>query len=126
MSKKIQYTLEYPVRCSPVILYEFLSTSTGLQEWFAEKVEDKDGLFTFSWNGAAQEAEVLSSEENKSIRFHWVDSPKEEFFEFAIERSEVTNQTILIIQDFAEKRDIKDQSLLWETQVKDLFHRLGN
>ena len=34
MSKKALYTLEYPVRCSPGILYEFLSTPAGLQEWF--------------------------------------------------------------------------------------------
>ena len=66
MSKKVKYTLEYPVRCSPGILYEFLSTSTGLQEWFAEKVEDKDGLFSFAWNGSSEEAEVMESEENKS------------------------------------------------------------
>ena len=37
---------------------------------------------------------------------------KDEYFEFAIDRSEVTNQTILIIKDFAEKKDIKDQSQL--------------
>ncbi len=126
MSKKIRYTLEYPVRCSPSILYEFLSTSTGLQEWFADKVEDQNGLFSFAWNGSAEEAEVLQSEENKSIRFHWLTAPSEEYFEFSIEKSEVTNQTILIINDFADKKEIKDQSRLWETQVKELFHRLGN
>ena len=126
MSKKIKYTVEYPVRCSPVILYEFLSTSSGLQEWFADKVEDSDGVFSFSWSGDAEEAEVLEKEENRMIRFHWVDSPKGEYFEFSIDKSEVTNQTILVIQDFAEKKDIKDQSQLWETQVKELFHRLGS
>ncbi len=76
MSKKIQYTVEYPVRCSPSILYEFLSTSSGLQEWFADKVEDSDGLFSFSWSGSSEEAEVVEKEENRLIRFHWVDSPK--------------------------------------------------
>lgn len=126
MSKKVRYTLEYPVRCSPSILYEFLSTSTGLQEWFADKVEDKDGRFSFAWNGSSEEAEVVESEENKSIRFHWLNSPKDEYFEFSIDKSEVTNQTILVINDFADKKEIKDQSRLWETQVKDLFHRLGN
>ena len=55
MSKKIQYTVEYPVRCSPAILYEFLSTSSGLQEWFADKVEDEGDLFSFSWSGGAAE-----------------------------------------------------------------------
>jgi uncharacterized protein YndB with AHSA1/START domain len=126
MSKKIRYTLEYPVRCSPEILYEFLSTSNGLQEWFADKVEESDGRFSFVWNGSAEVAEVVGSEENKSIRFHWINSPSDEYFEFSIEKSEITNNTILVIQDFADKKEIKDQSQLWETQVKDLFHRLGN
>ena len=126
MSKKQLFTLEYPVRCSPSILYEFLSTPAGLQEWFAEKVDERDSVFSFSWDGSTDKAEVLESIDDKSIRFHWLHAPKEEFFEFSIEKSEVTNQTILVIKDFAEKKDIKDQSQLWEYQVKDLFHRLGN
>ena len=126
MSKKVKYTLEYPVRCSPVILYDFLSSQTGLQEWFADKVEERDGMFSFSWDGSEEEeAEIMEKEENKFIRYHWLKSPKDEFFEFKIEKSEVTNQTILVIKDFAEKKDIKDQSMLWDYQVKDLFHRLG-
>jgi uncharacterized protein YndB with AHSA1/START domain len=125
MSKKQLYTLEYPVRSSPNILFEFLSTSSGLQEWFADKVDDQDGVFSFSWNGDEETAEVVDSEEDKFIRFHWTHAPKGEYFEFRIERSEVTNQTILIINDFAEKKEIKDQTRLWDHQLKDLFHRIG-
>lgn len=126
MSKKQLYTLEYPVRCSPTILYDFLANPSGLQEWFADKVDERDGVFHFSWNGSVEEAEVVDKEADKFIRFRWDYAPKEEYFEFRIEKSEVTNQTILVIKDFAEKRDIKDQSMLWDHQVKDLFHRLGN
>ncbi len=127
MSKKVKFTLEYPVRCSPGILYEFLSNPTGMQEWFADKVDEKDGLYSFSWDGSEEEdAEVMESEENKFIRYHWINSPKDEYFEFRIDKSEVTNLTILTITDFAEKKEIKDQSQLWETQIKDLFYRLGN
>lgn len=122
----MKYSIEYPVRCSPTILYEFLSTSSGLQEWFAEKVEDSDQGFNFFWSGHSQHAKVLEKEENKFVRFQWDDSPDDEFFEFSIDKSEITNQTILVIHDFAEKSDLKDARLLWETQVKDLFHRLGN
>ena len=125
MSKKVLYTLEYPVRCSPRILYEFLSTPAGLQEWFADIVDERDGIFSFSWNGTAENAELLEGEEDKYIRFHWLHTAKEEYFEFSIDKSEVTNQTILIIKDFADKKEIKDQSRLWEFQVKELFHRLG-
>jgi len=125
MSKQL-YTLEYPVRCSPSILYEFLSTPAGLQEWFADKVDERDNVFFFSWNGSSQKAEVLDSQEEKYIRFHWLDAPKEEYFEFSIEKSEITNQTILVVKDFAEKKEMKDQSMLWDYQVKDLFHRIGS
>ncbi len=125
MSKKQLYTLEYPVRSSPNILFEFLSTSSGLQEWFADKVDDQDGVFSFSWNGDEETAEVVDSEEDKFIRFHWSHAPKGEYFEFRIVKSEVTNQTILIINDFAEKKEIKDQTRLWDHQLKDLFHRIG-
>jgi uncharacterized protein YndB with AHSA1/START domain len=125
MSKQL-YTLEYPVRCSPSILYEFLSTPAGLQEWFADKVDERDNVFYFSWNGSFQTAEVMESQEEKFIRFHWVDTPKEEYFEFSIEKSEITNQTVLVVKDFAEKKEVKDQSMLWDYQVKDLFHRIGS
>lgn len=126
MSKKQQFTLEFPVRCSPSILYEFLSTPAGLQEWFADKVDERDNVFSFSWNGTMDKAEVTESEQEKFIRFHWMHLPKDEFFEFRIEKSEVTNQTILVIKDFADKGEVKDQKQLWDYQVKDLFHRLGN
>ena len=126
MSKKQQFTLEYPLRCSPSILYEFLSTAAGLQEWFADKVDERDNVFSFSWNGTTDRAEVLETEQDKYIRFHWLHQPTDEFFEFRIEKSEVTNQTIFVIRDFAEKGEVKDQSQLWAYQVKDLFHRLGN
>lgn len=126
MSQKQLYTLEFPVRCSPPILYEFLSTPSGLQEWFADKVDEKEDLFSFSWNGATDKAQVLEKEQDKFIRFHWTHAPESEYFEFRIEKSEITNQTILVISDFAEKKEIKDQSMLWDYQVKELFHRLGN
>ncbi len=126
MSKKVLFTLEYPVRCSPSILYEFLVNPAALQEWFAEKVDEKDGVFSFSWDGTTEKAVMLERELDKFIRFRWNHMAKDEYFEFRIERSEVTNQTILVIKDFADKKDIKDQSQLWEYQVKDLFHRLGS
>lgn len=125
MSKQL-YTLEFPVRCSPTILYEFLSTPAGLGEWFAEKVDERDNIFYFGWNGSFEQAEVVESEPEKFIRFRWLKGAKDEYFEFRIDKSEITNQTILVIKDFAEKKEIKDQSLLWDHQVKDLFHRLGN
>ena len=124
MSQKQLFELEFPVRCSPSILYEFLATPAGLQEWFADLVDERDDVFSFSWNGTTEQAKVLEKESDKFIRFHWLHTGKDEYFEFRIEKSEVTNQTILVIKDFADKKEIKDQSMLWDYQVKELFHRL--
>lgn len=126
MPKKVPYTLEYPVRCSPSILYEFLSTPAGLQEWFADKVDFRDHVFSFSWNGTSEKAELLEKKENEYVRFRWLDSNRDEFFEFLIQISEVTSETILVVKDFAEKKEISDQSQLWDYQIKELFHRIGS
>lgn len=125
-SKKVMYTLEYPIRCSPAILYEFLSTPNGLQEWFADKVDVKDKAFYFSWNDAVDEAELVDSSENEFIKFKWDYYDDNEYFEFRIDLSPVTNETVLKITDFAEKNEIKDQEQLWSAQVSDLKHRIGS
>jgi len=127
MSKKQMFSIEFPVRCSPTILYGFLSTAAGLQEWFADKVDEWEGVYSFTWNGGVPEkAELLETEEDKYVKFRWSHYDKNEFFDFKIEKTEISNQTILTIRDFAEKADIKDQSQLWEYQIKELFHRLGS
>src|ERR1044072_810360 len=126
MKKKVMYSLEFPVRCSPAILYEFLSTPVGLQEWFADKVDQRDSRFYFSWNGSTETAEMLEHVENEFIRYRWEYNTPDEFFEFGIEQSPITNETILKITDFADKGEIKDQEQLWHTQVRDLKHRIGS
>ncbi|MCL6524195.1 MAG: ATPase [Thermoflavifilum sp.] len=125
MSKRVQYTLEYPVRCSPAILYEFLSTPAGLQEWFADKVDLRDNVFSFSWNGSEEKATIVEQKPEEYIRLRWLHSSPDEYFEFRIQKSEVTNETVLIVKDFADKKEISDQSQLWDYQVKELLHRIG-
>lgn len=126
MNKKKLFTLEYPVRCSPSILYEFLSTSSGLQEWFAEKVNQKQNTFQFIWEGASDEAERIEAIENELVRYRWQSGDINEYFEFKITTSPVTNETILQITDFAAQYELKDQQLLWDSQVNDLKQRIGS
>ena len=127
MDSKIRYEIEFPINSSPQLLYQYISTPSGLQEWFADRVDEWENVFSFSWNGGTPDkAEILDQEENKFIRFRWLHSEKNEYFEFCIEKTEISNQTVLIIKDFAEKNEIKDQSQLWGYQIKELFHRIGS
>jgi uncharacterized protein YndB with AHSA1/START domain len=124
--KKVMFTLEFPIRSSPAILFEFLSTPVGLQEWFADKVDQKDNVFYFSWNnGTPDTAELLEQVENEYVLYRWDHYEVDEFFEFRIEQSPITNETILRITDFGEKAELKDLERLYTSQVSDLKHRIG-
>ncbi len=126
MANRSKYTIEYQVKCSPSILYPFLSTPSGLGEWFADKVKQKENSYMFEWEGSKEWAEMIAAEENEYVVFKWDWMKNDEYFEFRIEKSPVTNETILTITDFAEKKEISDQELLWDAQIHDLKHRIGS
>jgi hypothetical protein len=126
MSKKIQYTIEKPFRSSPGILYEFLTSPSALVLWFADYVDLTEDIYTFGWNGDFQEAEILIDIEEDTFRLRWLDDEDEKaFFEFKIRKSEITNETILFITDFAEKEDLKSSKDLWDSQLNDLARVVG-
>ena len=123
--KKIQYTLEYVIRSSPIILFDFLSTPSGLTQWFADRVNVRQDNFIFYWEGNSQKAKIVEQRENELIRFHWDDSPPEEYFEFKITATEITADTVLTITDFANPSELEEDQMLWHSQVHELTTRLG-
>ncbi|HLS71288.1 MAG TPA: START-like domain-containing protein [Chitinophagaceae bacterium] len=125
MDKKL-ITIEIPINCSPNILYGFLSTASGLQEWFADKVEQHGDSFFFTWDGSTDEAFRIDSVENEMIKYKWDYMDEGEYFQFTIEQSIITNETILIITDFVDDYEEKDQRRLWESQIDDLKLRIGS
>jgi hypothetical protein len=122
--KKVE--IEYPVHSAKHILFSYLSTSSGLSEWFADKVNEKGDIMVFEWDGAQQAAKVLSAREDHHIRFRWLDMPEAIFFEFRVETDEITGDLALIITDFCEdENSIESTKNLWNSQIDKLFHVLG-
>lgn len=122
--KKVE--IEYPVHSAKHILFSYLSTSSGLSEWFADKVNEKGDIMVFEWDGAQQAAKVLSAREDHHIRFRWLDMPEAIYFEFRVETDEITGDLALIITDFCEDESgIESTKNLWNSQIDKLFHVLG-
>jgi len=129
MAEKTQIQLEYTVNCSPKVLFNRLSSASGLTEWFADDVRVKGNLFTFIWGDTSQSAEKKIHRENKMVRYEWIgdDLNKDEsYFEFIINQDDLTNDVSLTIVDFAEKDEIDETSNLWDTQISKLKHLLGS
>jgi uncharacterized protein YndB with AHSA1/START domain len=127
MSEKIKYELEYTLNTSPKVLYTRLATASGLSEWFADDVLISDDTFTFLWDGSEQEAKLLGKKANEYVRYKWTDDEDEDaFFEFRLSKDELTSDLALIITDFAEDEEEKEDNIeLWDTQIQELKRILG-
>lgn len=124
--RKIPFTIERTFRSSPAILYDFLTTPSGLVQWFADYVDLNGDVYTFTWSGDDQNAEVLNFDEEEFVRMRWEDEEDDKaFFEFRIKKNEITGETILYVTDFAYKDEIKESRALWESQLNDLKKCIG-
>ncbi len=124
--KRAQFTLEFIFRASPAILYKFLTTPSCLIRWFCDEVNIQEDTFTFVWSGAEEVAEMIDDFEDELVRFRWEDADdEEEYLEFKLTKSPVTNETILEITDYCDEDEIADTKQLWESQIKVLKQETG-
>lgn len=121
--KKIR--MEFDLKASINLVYPYLSSPSGLSEWFCDDVNTLNDVFTFKWNNDIQKAKVLKKVAQKSIKFQWENSNPDEYFEFDLERDSITDGLALIVTDFTEEAEEKESRLLWESQIQDLKHCIG-
>ena len=126
--KKHKYQLEFEIKSSPKILFNYLSTASGLEEWFADKVNMRDGDFIFLWEGSEARAKLVSRKEHQLVKFKWVTEDKKDdtFFQFEVVQDEITSDVALVITDFATDDEKDENILLWNSQVHSLMHHIGS
>lgn len=121
--------LEFNFNTSPSILFNRLSTPSGLSEWFADDVNLDGNIFTFIWDKSESKAELVGIKDNKYVRFKWVDDidPADEntYFEFRITPDELTGGVALYITEFIQDDDTEDAISLWNYQIAELKRNLG-
>jgi len=129
MESKIKYELEFPINSSPQLLYQYISTPSGLSEWFADNVNSRGEFFTFIWNDSEEKARLSSKKTGEKVKFKWIDENNNDtdlFFEMRILEDEITKDVSLMIIDFAYENEINEASQLWENQVSELKHVIGS
>jgi len=122
-----KFEMEFVVHASAEMLYEFLSSPSGLSEWFCDDLNIRNGVYTFIWEETMQQARLLKTVELQLVRFQWVDKTDGSYFEFRIQRDELTNDISLIVTDFADSPGDRESSkLLWQNQIEKLMHVIGS
>lgn len=129
MEEKIKFELEFPIHASPQLLYQYISTPSGLSEWFADNVNSRGELFTFIWNDTEEQARLLSKKSGERIKFRWLEDEEDEahyFFEIRIQVDEITKDVSIIVTDFIDEDELEEAKMLWENQISGLKQVLGS
>ncbi len=122
-----KFEMEFVIHSSAEMLYEFLSTPSGLSEWFCDDLNIRNGIYTFIWDDQLMQARLLKTIELQVVRFQWVDKTDGSYFEFRIQKDDLTNDISLIITDFAETSGERESAkLLWQSQIEKLRHVIGS
>ena len=117
--------MEFIFRASPAIMYTFLTTPSCLIRWFCEKVDIEADIYTFTWEGSEEVAELVDDIEEERLRFKWSDAEDNEYLEFRMYTSPVSGDNILEITDFADDDEVEDQKQLWVSQMEVMKHEMG-
>ena len=131
MSKKkandrVKLEMEFEMHSSVGILFNYISTPTGLQSWFADNVNVRNNIYEFSWEeGTVNSATLTKSVANKHVRFHWQDTPEDEGFEFHIVQDELTGDVELLVIDYCDAGEEESTRMLWESQIDTLRSLIG-
>jgi uncharacterized protein YndB with AHSA1/START domain len=127
MDDKIKFELEFPIHASPQLLFQYISTPSGLSEWFADNVNSRGELFTFIWDDSEEQAKMLNKKSGERVKFKWLNGEEDSsYFEIRIEVDDITKDVSLMVTDFAEEDEIDETKMLWENQISDLKQVLGS
>lgn len=127
MSEKSKYSIEFTIQSSPQLLFQYLSTPSGLSEWFADNVNSRGEEFTFIWDDSEETAKLLSKKANEKVRFQWDDDEGEDYyFEFFIQVDDITKDVSLIVTDFTTEDEMEESRMIWDNAIADLKQILGS
>lgn len=127
MEAKTKFEMEFPIQVSPSLLYQYISTPSGLSEWYADNVNSRGELFTFIWNGSEETAKLMGKKSGERIKFKWMaDEGTDYFFEMRIQVDEITKDVSLMVTDFSTEEELDENKMLWDNTVSELKHILGS
>ncbi|SFD28463.1 START-like domain-containing protein [Algibacter pectinivorans] len=130
MDDKVKFEIEFPIHASPQLLYQYISTPSGLSEWFSDNVNSRGELFTFIWDDSEEQAKLLNKKSGERVKFRWIEDEEDGlscYFEIRIQVDEITKDVSLMITDFADDDDeVAESKMLWTNQISSLKQVLGS
>ena len=128
IAEKVKFQLEIPLNSSKGVLYNCISTPSGLAEWFCDDVNIKKDVHIFFWDGSEESARMISKKKDEFVKFRWLEAEEDgedTYFELRIRVDDLTGENSLLVTDFADDDEVEDAEDLWHAQVDKLRRVLG-
>jgi uncharacterized protein YndB with AHSA1/START domain len=129
--EKYKFVTEFELRSSPKVLFPYISTPSGLEQWFAEKVTVlPDHRYDFQWDGDSHIAKQTGLRINKAVKFEFENTSEDELdnnhVELKLEVSDLTQTTFLRVVDYSANRDQAELESLWHGFIDNLKDIVGS
>jgi len=128
---KFKFITEFELRSSPKVLFPYISTPSGLEQWFAEKViVMPNQRFDFQWDGDSHVAKQTGMRINKAVKFEFENTSDDDldnnYLEIKLEVSDLTQTTFLRVTDYSAIRDEAELISLWNGFMDNLKEIVGS
>lgn len=127
-----KFVKEYEFRASPRLLYPYISTASGMQGWFCDKVvvDNINHTFNFIWDKTDHWAKLSIQKLNKHtkwefIRHEDVQDDESSYIEFRLDQNEMTQSVYLKVIDYSRMDDVEELEELWDGLVYSLKEQVG-
>ncbi|WKN44030.1 START-like domain-containing protein [Tunicatimonas pelagia] len=114
-----EFTAEFEFKASRKMLFPYLTTASGLAQWFADDVTiNEDKVFSFAWDGEEHQAKLASQRVNRFVRFDFLngsDQPPNgtSFLEMRLDTNDLTGAVFLNVTDSMTADDEEEFYEIW-------------
>ena len=128
---KQKFVGEYQIKASRKMLFPYLSTATGLCQWFADDVNinNIDKTLIFLLDGEERIAKIDSIKNNRYVKFRFInedEKPKDnDTLEFRLEINELTQSVFVRVEEYTETDDLEESYQIWDNLLAQLKEIIG-
>lgn len=119
---KTKYEGEFEFNASKKMLYPYLSTASGLAQWFADDVNinKTDNTLSFFWDGYETKGAIVAQRVLSYVKIEFVDDDAEDdpsYLEFRLDMNELTQAVFLKVTDYSDMDDVEEMGEIWENLI---------
>lgn len=128
---KNKFVSDYQINASKKIVFHYISSASGLEEWFADEVKiDEDKNYIFDFDNEEHYAKLASLRINTHVKFEFFDPKKpvdtdHSYIEFKLEENDLTQTLFLKVIDYSDVYDEDESVSIWEGLIGRLKEIIG-